>query len=72
MVTCITNKKATFLSRSQEIDEEAKFPHENIRELVELGYTKVTLPKRYGGEGLGVYDMVLSKKPLLPTIVPLP
>ncbi|ASV68181.1 acyl-CoA dehydrogenase family protein [Cytobacillus kochii] len=60
----LQTKKATFLSRSQEIDEEAKFPHENIRELVELGYTKVTLPKRYGGEGLGVYDMVLFQETL--------
>ncbi|WP_404292744.1 acyl-CoA/acyl-ACP dehydrogenase [Cytobacillus kochii] len=60
----LQKKKATFLSRSQEIDEEAKFPHENIRELVELGYTKVTLPKKYGGEGLGVYDMVLFQETL--------
>lgn len=55
-------KEADFKSRSAETDELAKFPKENIQELVQMGYTSLTLPKEYGGEGLRVYDMVLFQE----------
>ncbi|WP_144461244.1 acyl-CoA dehydrogenase family protein [Siminovitchia fortis] len=55
-------KEAEFKSRSAETDEQAKFPKENIQELVKMGYTSLTLAKEYGGEGLRVYDMVLFQE----------
>lgn len=53
-----------FKSKSAEIDELSIFPKENIEDLVKLGYTSITLPKEYGGEGLSVYDMVLLQETL--------
>lgn len=53
-----------FKQSAQNTDELAQFPKENIQELVELGYSAVTLPKYYGGEGLSIYDMVLFQETL--------
>lgn len=53
-----------FKSRSGEIDEENRFPIENVQTLREIGYTKVTLPTKYGGEGLNIYDMLLLQETL--------
>lgn len=60
----LNQKKASFIDRAAEIDESALFPTENINELIEIGYTKTTLPQSYGGEGLKVYDMVLFQETL--------
>lgn len=61
-VTALQNVKEAFQSHSRQIDEEAAFPHENIKTLRSLGYHKLTLPKAYGGEGFGVYDMVMTQE----------
>ncbi|MEK4228308.1 acyl-CoA dehydrogenase family protein [Solibacillus sp. FSL H8-0538] len=53
-----------FKSRAQEIDEQSIFPTENYKELREIGYTKITLPKEFGGEGFSVYDAVLVHETL--------
>lgn len=47
-----------FSSRAAKIDEEGSFPFENMGELVESGYTQLTVPKRYGGEGISLYELV--------------
>ncbi|GIN90455.1 putative acyl-CoA dehydrogenase YdbM [Siminovitchia terrae] len=57
-------KEAAFKSISAETDEQARFPKRNIQELVEMGYTSLTLTKEYGGKGLRVYDMVLFQETL--------
>lgn len=54
--------KQSFQSFSKEVDEKSRFPKENIEALVNLGYTKLTLPKEYGGNGHRVYDMVLLQE----------
>lgn len=54
--------KQSFQTFSKEVDEKSRFPKENIEALVNLGYTKLTLPKEYGGNGHGVYDMVLLQE----------
>jgi alkylation response protein AidB-like acyl-CoA dehydrogenase len=51
-----------FSSRSAEIDEQSKFPKENVNTLVQLGYTSLPVPKAYGGKGIGIYDMVLFQE----------
>ncbi|MBU8880337.1 acyl-CoA/acyl-ACP dehydrogenase [Bacillus sp. FJAT-29790] len=59
------HEKATkFKNISGQIDELAIFPKENIQDLVNMGYSSITLPNAYGGEGLKVYDMVLFQETL--------
>lgn len=51
-----------FKSHSKEIDEKSTFPKENVKTLVDMGYTKLILPQEYGGEGIGVTDMILFQE----------
>lgn len=51
-----------FKSHSREVDEQSKFPSENIQALVDIGYTKLTLPKAYGGEGISVTEMIFLQE----------
>lgn len=51
--------KATFQERAEYNDLNSRFPYENIEWLVNEGYTLLTLPKAYGGEGATVEDMVI-------------
>lgn len=51
-----------FKSHSREIDEQSKFPSENVQALVDIGYTKLTLPKAYGGEGISVTEMIFLQE----------
>ena len=53
-----------FKERSAEIDENSRFPIENIQALRNLGYPKITLPLEYGGDGLNIYDVVLLQETL--------
>lgn len=53
-----------FISNAQRIDEESIFPHAHIQKLRDLGYTKITLPKEFGGEGFSVYDAILMQETL--------
>lgn len=54
----------SFKQNAQQIDEESVFPFENFKKLREIGYTKITLPKEFGGEGLTLYDAVLLQETL--------
>lgn len=47
-----------FLSKSAKIDEDGAFPFENINELKNYGYTALTLPRKYGGEEISLYELV--------------
>lgn len=49
---------------AEKTDELAAFPVQQIQGLVEIGYSRLTLPKEYGGEGLGVYETVLLQETL--------
>lgn len=54
----------SFKERAQQIDEDSVFPFENFEKLREIGYTKLTLPKEFGGEGFSVYDALLLHETL--------
>ncbi|MDT8859822.1 acyl-CoA/acyl-ACP dehydrogenase [Alkalihalobacillus sp. MEB130] len=41
-----------FSTRAKKHDEENTFPMENIADLKKIGYTTLTVPKSYGGQGL--------------------
>ena len=60
----LSEVKEKFKARAAEIDELAIFPKENFKDLLEMGYPSITLPKSHGGEGLKVYDMVLLHETL--------
>lgn len=47
-----------FFTRAAKVDEEGSFPFENVQELIDSGYTQLTIPKRYGGEGISLYELV--------------
>lgn len=47
-----------FLSRAAKNDEEGRFPFKNIAELKESGYTSLSIPKRYGGEEISLYEFI--------------
>jgi alkylation response protein AidB-like acyl-CoA dehydrogenase len=49
---------ARFAERAAEHDRHGTFPHENIAELRDFGYMRLTVPKAYGGEGISLYEMV--------------
>lgn len=49
-------------SSAEEKDRLAEFPKANIRSLVESGYTTLALPKKYGGGGITVTDMILMQE----------
>lgn len=58
----LTEAGPFFSSFSEQSDTLSKFPKENIQKLVEMGYTTLTLPKEFGGEGISVTDMVLFQE----------
>ncbi|WP_445487158.1 acyl-CoA dehydrogenase family protein [Niallia sp. 03133] len=47
-----------FKERAAEIDEKGLFVYENIAELQESGYTALTIPKKYGGQEISLYELV--------------
>ncbi|MCD8915755.1 acyl-CoA/acyl-ACP dehydrogenase [Staphylococcus simulans] len=51
--------KADFQAHAEHNDLNSRFPYENIEWLKQEGYTLLTLPKAYGGEGATVEDMVI-------------
>lgn len=50
-----------FARRAPEHDRAGTFPHENFADLIASGYTNLTVPVEFGGEGGGVYEMVLAQ-----------
>ncbi|ARD47324.1 acyl-CoA dehydrogenase [Sporosarcina sp. P37] len=58
----LTEAGPFFSSFSEQSDRLSKFPKENIKKLVEMGYTALTLPKEFGGAGITVTDMVLFQE----------
>lgn len=51
-------------NKSQQLDEEGTFPHEQIGKLREIGFTKLSLPKEFGGEGLNLDEILLLQETL--------
>ncbi len=51
-----------FAERAAAHDRAGTFPFENIAELHSSGHSLLTVPTAYGGEGGGVYEMVLGQR----------
>lgn len=57
-ISLMSELSRRFLSRAAKVDEEGSFPYENIQELIETGYTQLTIPKKYGGSEISLYELV--------------
>lgn len=51
-----------FQKREPELDAPGSFPYKNIEDLININYTKLTLPTKFGGQGLGLYDYILAQE----------
>ena len=47
-----------FLTRAHVIDIEGSFPFENIEDLKNTGYTSLTVPKKYRGVEVSLYELI--------------
>lgn len=47
-----------FLTRAHQVDIEGSFPYDNIEDLKNTGYTTLTVPSRYGGMEISLYELV--------------
>lgn len=53
-----------FLLRAHENDVKGSFPFANIKDLKESGYTSLTVPKKYGGMGISLFEMIRLQEKL--------
>ncbi len=53
-----------FATRADEHDRENTYPLENIQAMKESGYAHMTLPKEFGGEGVGLLDLCACQEQL--------
>ena len=63
-VNKIENHKASLQKHAEKNDLNSEFPYENINWLIDEGYTKIVLPKSYGGEGATPEDIILFQETL--------
>uniref|UniRef100_UPI00301B068C acyl-CoA dehydrogenase family protein n=1 Tax=Oceanobacillus massiliensis TaxID=1465765 RepID=UPI00301B068C len=47
-----------FTDRASKYDKDATFPFENFQDLKSIGYPGLTIPKKYGGSGISLYEML--------------
>jgi alkylation response protein AidB-like acyl-CoA dehydrogenase len=47
-----------FLTRAHQVDIEGSFPYDNIADLKNTGYTTLTVPAKYGGKEISLYELV--------------
>ncbi|TWT04330.1 acyl-CoA dehydrogenase [Planococcus sp. CPCC 101016] len=52
----------TFQAREPALDAHGSFPFDNIKDLKKINYHTLSLPKEYGGQGLGLYEYVLAQE----------
>ncbi|WHY65292.1 acyl-CoA dehydrogenase family protein [Neobacillus sp. SuZ13] len=57
-IELMSNLSKKFLLRAHQIDIEGSFPYENISDLKNTGYTTLTVPSRYGGKEIELYELI--------------
>jgi alkylation response protein AidB-like acyl-CoA dehydrogenase len=55
---------ARFAPRAAAHDAAGSFPHENYADLHTAGYLRLVVPTEYGGQGAGLFEMVLAQERL--------
>ncbi|MEV6947393.1 acyl-CoA dehydrogenase family protein [Streptomyces sp. NPDC051172] len=63
-VALATELAGRFAERARQHDADGSFPHENFRELVDSGYTAMTVPREYGGGGAGLEELCRAQETL--------
>jgi alkylation response protein AidB-like acyl-CoA dehydrogenase len=53
-----------FRDQAKVYDETRDFPFEHFKRLVDSGYTRLTVPKEYGGEAISLYQFLLMQETL--------
>jgi alkylation response protein AidB-like acyl-CoA dehydrogenase len=53
-----------FREKAKIYDETREFPFDHYQRLIESGYTRLTVPKEYGGEALSLYQFILIQQTL--------
>ncbi|OAB31598.1 acyl-CoA dehydrogenase [Paenibacillus macquariensis subsp. defensor] len=51
-----------FAERASKHDRDGSFPFDNFSDLRDSGYLKLTVPKKFGGEELSLYEMLLAQE----------
>lgn len=57
-INLLTKTVEPFTKRGMKHDKEGTFPFENFQDLVDIQYPSLTLPKKYGGLGISLYEML--------------
>ncbi|GAA0437860.1 acyl-CoA/acyl-ACP dehydrogenase [Virgibacillus sp. AGTR] len=57
-VAILQDKVSVFAERAYQLDKDDVFPFENFRDLKEIGYPSLTIPKKYGGLGISLTEML--------------
>ncbi|MGJ7909625.1 acyl-CoA dehydrogenase family protein [Neobacillus sp. LXY-1] len=47
-----------FSQRAHQVDLDGSFPYENIQDLKKTRYTALTVPTKFGGKGISLYELV--------------
>ncbi|WP_407921915.1 acyl-CoA dehydrogenase family protein [Guptibacillus hwajinpoensis] len=53
---------ASFAHRADEVDREGRFPSENFEELKQSGYISFTVPEKFGGKGINLYEFIMLQE----------
>ena len=51
-----------FAERASKHDREGSFPFDNFTDLRDSGFLKLAVPKKYGGEEISLYEMVIAQE----------
>ena len=62
LINKINELKPIFQQREPELDVLGSFPFQDFEDLKSINYHKLTLPKEYGGQGLGLYEYILAQE----------
>ncbi|MFP3442507.1 acyl-CoA dehydrogenase family protein, partial [Pantoea sp. SIMBA_133] len=52
----------SFSERAGAIDKEGRFPFENFEELKNSGYVALTVPAKFGGTAIDLYEFVMLQE----------
>ena len=58
--TARTLAREVIAPRAPEVDWSGQFPHDNVKQLAELGFMGMMVPEEYGGAGLSTLSYVLA------------
>lgn len=62
LVAAIRALRPAFRGREAALGQPGSFPFENIEQLKAIGYTTLTLPEEFGGQGHGLYEFILGQE----------